>query len=192
MKNNIIQEQIDWIKSGKIGCVFASALVKKADKIGWYFIPIDTNTERMNLDYILRGNTNTFIISFVFSNDCNIKDVRSWALRNGFYIEHIDNMYEGLRIKMNEGISWVQYFGPDSHVKTRQSPHPMLTFTVKLPAHVYAKTMVKGIYHLAHASIEFFTAKQANTLWDQSFKKTKKELGFKPTLREAAKTTFVK
>ncbi len=141
-----------------------------------------------------------FIISMVFPF-ANKDSVRDWALRNDFYIETIhgkskddgsNDVFEGLRIKIDGNVSWVQYFGPDSHVKTRQSPHPMLTFTVKLPAHVYAKTMVKGIYHLAHASIEFFTAKQANTLWDQSFKKTKKELGFKPTLREAAKTTFVK
>lgn len=33
----IIEEQKAWIASGKIGCVFASALVKQADKIGWMF-----------------------------------------------------------------------------------------------------------------------------------------------------------
>ena len=193
MKNNIIQEQIDWIKSGKIGCVFASALVKQREKIGWHFVYIDTDLNKINIwHYIQKYAKDTFIASLVFPDTWTITDVRNWALNNGMYIEDIGDMYEGLRIKMNEGVSWVQYFGPDSPVKTRQSPHPMLTFTVKLPAHIYAKTMVKGIYHLAHASIEFFTAKQANTLWERSFAKTKKELGFKPTLREAAKTTFIK
>jgi hypothetical protein len=181
-ENEIIKAQTDWIKSGKIGCVFASALVKQADKIGWKFVIAKDKLEVPK---------DAFIMSIIFP-DGNIQSVKEWALTNGFYIENIEDMYEGLRIKVGENISWVQYFGQDSHVKTRQSPYPMLSFTIKLPAHVFAKTMAKGIYHLAHASIEHFTARKANTLWEQSFAKTKKELGHSPTLREAAKTTYVK
>lgn len=183
-----IEENIAWIRSGKIGCVFASALVKQRDKIGWHFYGAD----EFRRDWEGHFNDKTYICSIVFKG-CTIDEVRAWALREmNMYIEDIEGMYEGLRLKMGDNVSWVQYFGPDSHVKTRQAPHPMLSFTVKLPAHVYAKTMVKGIYHLAHASIEHLTAKKAHTLWNQSFAKTKKELGRSPNLSEAAKTTFIK
>jgi len=183
-----IEENIAWIESGKIGCVFASALVKQRARIGWHFYSADWFMREFEGHF----SDKSYIISIVFPG-YTIDRVRDFALNKmGMYIEDIEGMYEGLRIKMGPNVSWVQYFGPDSHVKTRQSPHPMLSFTIKLPAHVYAKTMVKGIFHLAHASIEHFTAKKAHTLWEQSFAKTKKELGRSPNLAEAAKTTFVK
>lgn len=185
---SVIEEQIEWIESGKIGCVFASALAKQRDKIGWKFYT-EYEGDKIENDY---KNGDIFIVSVIFEGK-TINEVREIALESGMYIEDIDGMYEGLRLKLKDGnISWVQYFGPDSHVKTRQSPHPMLSYCIKLPAHVYAKTMAKGILHLAHASIEFLTAKKADTLWEQSFAKTKKELGHAPTLKEAAKTTFLK
>lgn len=185
MDADIIKEQKHWIKSGKIGCVFASALVKQADKIGWYFVVND------NEKFDLSSYPNTHILSIIFP-DSNITKVREWALDNDFFIEDLV-LYEGLRYKIdNENVAWVQYFGPDSHVVTRQSPHPMLSFTLKLPTHIYAKTMVKGIYHLAHASIEFLTSKKANKLWEQSFIKTKKLIGHKLTEKQAAKVTFLK
>lgn len=180
--NEAIKEQIDWIKSGKIGCVFASALVKKHEAIGWNF---QVNPD--NLD-IPKG---TFILSVLFPNG-DINTVKEWALNNGFYIEDINEMYEGLRIKQGSFVSWVQYFGSDSHVKTRQSPHPMLSFSCKLPSKYYAKVGFSGILHLAHASVENLTKKVQDTLWNQSISKTKKELGFSPTIKEAAKTTFKK
>lgn len=187
--NNYIQENIDWIESGKIGCVFASALVKQRDDIGWKF----HRNIGEPLDLMMKGVfKNAFIASIIFPAH-TIQQVKFWALNNGMYLESIDELYDGLRLKVRlADVAWVQYFGPDSHVKTRQAPHPMLSFTLRLPAHVYAKTMIKGIYHLAHASIEHLTAKKANTLWDQSMIKTAKELGHRPTIREAAKTTFEK
>ena len=177
----MIEEQIKWIESGKIGCVFASALVKQADKIGWNFVIAEDK---------LVIPKDTFILSIIFPNS-NATEVRKWALKNRFYIENID-MYEGLRIKLGTNISWVQYFGPDSHVKTRQSPHCMLSFAIKMSVKSYWKVGFNGILHLAHASIKNLTAKKADTLWDQSIKKTAKELGHSPTLNEAAKITWLK
>lgn len=182
MGNEIIQEQIDWIESGKIGCVFASALVKQRDKIGWNFI---VNPEKL---LIPKG---CFVLSVLFP-DKDIFWVREWAINNGMYLEDTHSLYEGLRIKMKGGISWVQYFGKDSHVKTRQAPYPMLSFTVKLPKKYYLKVGFNSILHLAHASVEYISNKAADTLWNQSIKKTKKELGFSPTITEAAKTTYKK
>jgi len=179
---DIIKENIDWIKSGKIGCVFASALVKNHNDIGWNFVVAEDK---------LVIPKDTFILSVVFPNG-NIEYVRNWALNNGFYLEDINELYEGLRIKQGTCISWVQYFGQDSHVKTRQSPHSMLSFAIKLPSKYHFKVGFNGILHLAHASTQYVSNKIANTLWNQSYIKTKKEIGHSPTVRESAKTTFLK
>lgn len=187
MNSQIIKEQKDWISSGKIGCVFASALVKQAEKIGWKFYVVPSSLE---YEHDLKSGR-LFIASIIFPG-FDVSQVKNIAMKYGMFIENVDEMHEGLRMRVGNNISWVQYFGPDSHVKTRRAPYPMLSFCVKLPAHIYAKTMAKGILHLAHASIEHFTAKKANTLWDQSIKKTHKELGYSPTIAEAAKTTFKK
>lgn len=180
--SKIIEVQKDWIKSGKIGCVFASALVKQSEKIGWHFI---VNPEKLEIP------KDSFILSIVFT-DKTVHDVRKWALENGFFIEDYQMMLEGLRIKQGAFVSWVQYFGPDSHVKTRQSPYPMLSFACKLPAKYYWRVGFNGILHLAHASIKNISDKAADTLWNQSVKKTKKELGESPSFEKgsAAKITF--
>lgn len=138
-----IQDNIDWIKSGKIGCVFASALVKEHDSIGWNFIE---SPNKLDIP------KNCFIYSAIFPGG-NINSVKEWAFNNGFYLESVSDLYNGLRIKIGTFVSWVQYFGPDSHVKTRQSPHPMLSFTCKLPVRYYHKVGFNGILHLAHASV---------------------------------------
>jgi len=175
-----IEENIKWIRSGKIGCTFATALIKQRDKIGWLFM------EQNGPLIIPEG---AFVLSLVFP--ClTALEVRAWAIENGFAIEKIDDLHEGLRINMKGGVSWVQYFGPDSHVKTRQSPHPMLSFAVKLPAHIYAKTMAKGVLHLAHASIEFLSFKKCNRFWETSHKRSEQIIGHELGISEAAKVTF--
>jgi hypothetical protein len=120
------------------------------------------------------------------------QEVRQWALGNGFYLENIDDMYEGLRVKSGQFVSWVQYFGPDSHVKTRQSPHAMLSFCMKLPAIYHAKVGFSGVLHLAHASVQSLSEKAKEAMWKRSFVHTERILGHKPTVAEAAKTTFVR
>lgn len=182
MSKGILKRQIDWISSGKIGCVFASALVKVRDEIGWEF---QINPSELKIP------KNAFIMSMVFP-DGNIDTVREWALKNGFYIENVGDMYEGLRIKQGNSIAWVQYFGPDSHVLTRQSPYPMLSFAVKLSAYSYWRVGFNGILHLAHASVRTLTDRKQETLWNQSEIKTAQILGHKPTQREAAKVTYLK
>lgn len=179
-----IKEQINWIKSGKIGCVFASALVKNHNKIGWHFSLAEDQ---------LIIPPDCFILSIIFPNK-NIHYVTQWALHNGMYLESVHDFYNGLRIKQGSKISWVQYFGKDSHVKTRQSPHPMLSFCCSLPSKYYFKVGFEGILHLAHASTKFIKDKACDVLWNQSLIKTKKELGHSPSLEngEASKVTFKK
>lgn len=191
-----MQENIDWIASGKIGCVFASALVKQREKIGWIFDAFELTD-----NFIPEIAAECWNIwSGVFPG-ANKELVREWAYHNGFTSERLGYNYNqddnrwylctGLRYRMKEGSAWVQYFGPDSHVKTRRAPHPMLSMTLKLPAHVYAQTMIKGVLHLAHASIEFIKAADAHTLWERSFEQTKKLLHHKPDKTQAAKVTFI-
>jgi len=176
-----IEENIAWIRSGKIGCTFATLFARNPEKVGWRFYEKEIGLP-----------CNDLIVSVVFPNRTR-NEVQEIALRSPyFYLEDLGEGLEGLRYKAKEGVSWVQYFGPDSHVVTRQTPHPMLTWTNKLPAHIYAKTMVKGILHLAHASIAGLTAKAADKLWETSFIHTAKILGKKPGLAEAAKTTWKK
>lgn len=177
-----IEEQKSWIRSGKIGCTFASYLVRKHDEIGWHFT-------MWNGEVKMHLWGNTLIASIIFPG-FNKDSVRRWALANGMYIEKTGEDTEGLRYKNEHGVSWVQYFGPDSHVKTRQSPHPMLTFTIKRPAHTYAKVGWNGILHLAHASIEGMGSYLCNRLWDTSLDNTTRVLGHKAGPNEAAKVTF--
>lgn len=181
-----IEQNKAWIRSGKIGCMFATALVSKADEIGWKFTAVGTQLSYSKY----QPPKDAFMHSIVFPNH-TLTTVRQWALDSGFYVEEV-GMYEGLRIKLGTSVSWVQYFGPDSHVKTRQSPYPMLSFAVKLPAQYYWKVGFNGILHLAHASVRDMSRKVQDSLWDRSHIRTEKELGFKPTLKEAAKTTFIK
>ncbi len=95
-----------------------------------------------------------------------------------------------MRFGLGDNIVWVQNFGKDSHVKTRQAPISELMMCVKLPAVSYFKVGFKGVLHLAHASVTGLKKLKADRLWDTSFKNTEKALGHKPTLREAAKTTY--
>lgn len=197
--NKEIEANKAWIASGAIGCVFASALVKNHEEIGWNFFnrTLTDGRQRFPDD---ESFTSSHIISLVFP-DGDINTVRQWALRNGFYEKYIEELKDdkgkwydliGLRLSQGTNESWVQYLGPDSHVKTRQCPYPMLMWTQKLPAHIYAKTMIKGVFHLAHASIRLFPEKAAHTLWDRSFVQTEKINGHKSNQWNAAKVTFIK
>lgn len=177
---NYIQENLDWFKSGKVGCTFASYFARIPDTIGWKFI---ISPERLYVP------EDCFLLSIIFPEG-NKELIKLWALGNGFFIEDIANGLHGLRYEFPEGISWVQYFGPDADVITRQCPYPMLTMTVKLSAKYYIKVGFKGILHIAHASIKGMSDFVCNRLWDTSLSNTEKQLGYKPTIREAAKTTY--
>jgi hypothetical protein len=180
MYDIFVKENLEWMKSGKVGCTFASYFARVPLSIGWFF---DTAPTELIIP------ENCLMLSLVFPH-CNKKIVREWALKNGFYIEQITETLEGLRYKCNEGVSWVQYFGFDADVDTRKCPHPMLTFCTKLPTKYYFKVGFKGILHIAHACVSGITDYVANTMWDSSHRNTKKQLGYKPTIKQAAKTTY--
>lgn len=178
--NKIINANLEWIKSGKMGCTFAAYFARKPKSIGWHFI-VDPTYFQVPDD--------CFLLSILFSNSTK-ETVKYWAINNGFFTEQIEPGIVGLRYRFKDGISWVQYFGPDADVKTRQTPYPMLTMTIKLPAQYYFKVGFKGILHIAHASIHELSIFVQNRLWQTSISNTKKQLGHTPTIKEAAKTTF--
>lgn len=163
-----------------IGCTFAAFFAKNPHLVGWQTI---INPEKLEIP------KDSFMISLQFHNS-DKSQVFRWARNNGFYIEWIDDKHSGLRYKIGGNVSWVQYFGPDSHVKTRQSPIPELMMCVKLPKKYYLKVGFKGILHLAHASIEGLKSIKVDKMWETSFKRTEKSLGHTPTIAEAAKTTY--
>ena len=169
-------ENLQFIRSGRTGCVFASILARNPEKVGWVRI---ANPPKLIIP------EEAFIVSYIFPG----KDkewVRNWALQEGMFEEVTSSKGVGLRYKN----SWVQYFGKDSHAKTRQTPHPELLFCVKLPKNFYSKVGFKGVLHLAHASITHLKEGTLDRLWDLCFERTEKILGHKPTIKEAAKTTF--
>lgn len=175
-----MDKNLQFIRRGKTGCLFASILAKNPEKIGWKRI--------MNpKELIIPSDAN--IISYIFEGKGK-EYVRKWALENGMYEDITSKDTIGLRIKTEQGVSWVQYFGQDSHAKTRQTPNAELLFCVKLPKKQYFKVGFKGVLHLAHASIEYLKEECLERLWQGSFDKTEKILGHKPTINEAAKTTW--
>lgn len=171
---------LDWMKSGKVGCTFASYFARFPESIGWQF--------QINPEHFFIPN-DCLMLSIIFPNE-NKTTVKEWALNNGFYLEQIENGLTGLRYKNKEGVSWVQYFGNDADVITRQCPYPMLMMCVKLPVKYYFKVGFKGILHIAHASIEKISWFVADRLWDTSHTNTTKQLGYPATIKEAAKVTF--
>lgn len=183
-----IQENLDWIKSGKIGCTFASYFSRIPEAIGWKFIIISEVPGKPTFTK-WEIPKDCLMLSIMFPN-MNKNRVRNWALHAGFFTEDLGEGNEGLRFKSSEGISWVQYFGYDADVITRQAPHPMLLMSVKLPTKSYVKVGFKGILHIAHASVEGLSDYVCDRLWNTSFENTKRQLGHEPTLAEAAKTTF--
>ena len=68
----------------------------------------------------------------------------------------------------------------------------MLNLCVKKGFLTFNRVSFKGILHLAHASVEGLNKNAREILWKSSFKNTEKRLGHKPTIREAAKTTYIK
>lgn len=167
--------------SGKIGCTFAALFAKAPEKVNWITIQ-ENQFAGMPAD--------AAILSIQFPGR-SLEWVLGWAMTHGFYIENLGEGCTGLRYKVKDAISWVQYFGPDSHVKTRQAPIPELCMALKLHGLQYVKVGFKGIIHLAHASISGLKNKAADILWRTSFENTERRLGHKPGLKEAAKTTFI-
>jgi hypothetical protein len=177
---------IQWIAKGNTGCTFATLFAKDPESIGWKFYDHTEWMIRRKFG-VLEGN----IISIIFPSTWEIGDVTVWAYKLGFFTEYTSDETVGLRLNCEEGVSWVQYLGPDSHVKTRQSPNPMLIYCQKLNTSFYFKVGFKGILHLAHAWNNKLKEVVADRLWNRSFKQVEKKIGHKPTIKEAAKTTFL-
>lgn len=173
---------LEYIRRGKTGCVFATILSRHPEKVGWnrIFNPVGIDIP-----------DDSFMVSFIFEGK-DKSEVMSWALSNGMYFEETSDSSLGLRYKGKNGVSWVQYFGPDSHVVTRCSPVAELLFCVKLPKKYYWKVGFNGVLHLAHGSVEHLKEKSLDIIWEGCFKRTKKLLGYSPTIKEAAKTTILK
>lgn len=171
---------LEFIRRGKTGCIFATVMARKPSKIGWKRV---FNPDGLSVP------KDAYIISLVFEGKTK-SEVREWALDNGMYEDITSKNTTGLRYKGEHGVSWVQYFGPDSHVKTRQTPNPELLFCVKLPKKTYVKVGFKGVLHLAHASVGHLKDKVLDIFWGKSHERVEEILGYKPTVEEAAKTTF--
>lgn len=178
----MIDYNLKYIRQGKTGCVFASIMARDPKKVGWVRI---FEPEKLEIP------KDAYIVSYIFKNK-SLKETKQWALDQGMYLDITSKSTLGLRYKGENGVSWVQYFGKESHVKTRQTPYSELLMCIKLPKKQYFKVCFNGVLHLAHASVEHLKESILDKIWDSCFKRTKKILGYKPTVLEAAKTTFKK
>lgn len=179
-----LDENKIWASKGHIGCTFASLFAKAPEKIGWETIQINSLSEELVIP------KSALILSIQFPKDWTKENVREWSLLNNFYEEVITTDLVGLRYKVNSLVAWVQYFGEDSHVKTRQAPIPELTLCLKLPAKYYWKVGFNGILHVAHASIQGLKDKIADKLWETSHSNTTKRIGHKAGTNEAGKVAW--
>lgn len=171
---------LEFIQQGKTGCLFASVLAKNPAKVGWRRV---FNPDCIDI------HEDDYILSLVFPQSTR-EEVLDWAIKNGMYLEKTSDTTTGLRYKIGKNIAWVQYFGADSHVPTRQTPQAELLLCVKVAKNFYHKVGFTGILHLAHASIQDFKQKKVDRMWDQCFIATRKFVGHKLGIEQASKTTF--
>lgn len=175
-----MDKNLQFIQNGKTGCVFATILSRDPEKIGWVR---QVNPQRLIIP------KDAYILSLVFPNK-TMEETKQWALENGMYEDITSKATTGLRVKIGKKVSWVQYFGPESHAPTRQTPYSELLFCTKLPAKYYHKVGFAGVLHLAHANISYLDQSKLDKIWTACFVNTKKILRHEPTIAEAAKTTF--
>lgn len=173
-----------WISKGNMGCTFASVFAKNPERCGWKTIKIKDYTDKMEIP------KEACILSIQFPDWWGIPYVRAWAISEGFYEEFLGDGLRGLRYDFPFGTAWVQYFGKDSHVVTRQTPIPELCFKVAEPKDYYHKVGFEGILHMAHASIKGLSKLVCNKLWETSHLKTTEKLGHKAGKKEASKVTW--
>lgn len=185
--NMIAEANMNWIAKGNTGCTFATLFAKNTRPVRWGTFSYQV-WETVSLHRVFYS-----LVSVIFDETFDKDSVRQWAIKNNFYLESTGEETEGLRFINHEGYQvWVQYFGPDSHVVTRRTPYPMLTFKYDKPTHFYKKVGFNGILHLAHSYLYILNDKIYDVLWDRSHAQTCKKIGHKPTIKEAAKTTFLK
>lgn len=170
----------EWMASGKMGCTFGALFAKNPASVNWV---TQVNPDRLEIP------DGAILLSLQFPGK-SAHEVEQWALLNGFYTEDYGSNGYGVRLKVDAGVSWVQYFGPDSHVKTRQAPTPELMLCVRVPAKIYWRVGFSGILHVAHSYLPGLTKRVADGLWFSSYRNTEKQLGHRPGKSEAAKITF--
>lgn len=190
---------LEWIAKGNTGCTFATLFAKRPESIGWITMKHSDYENEIHRVNVL-SNKNVNLLSIEFPEDWNAKKVYNWVWRYPwFYVSDINEECVGLRYipsiemkKIGCKESWVQYFGKDSHVATRQAPYPMLMFTRRInPAGFVKQVGFNGILHLAHAYSKHLTEKVSDVLWNRAFIQTKKIIGHDLGIKEAAKTTWL-
>lgn len=177
-----MDKNLEYIQKGKTGCTFATFLSKNPANVGWRRTVNPTKLDIDSFDYV---------VSYIFP-DGNKESVLEWCLSQGFYLEEITDKCLGLRLKIGKKVSYVQYFGPDSHCKTRQTPYSEILFCTQLAPFIYHKVKIDKILHLAHSFVGHIRKTAADKFWKSSHQNTAAILGHKPTVVEAAKTTFLK
>jgi len=198
----IKEEQLDFYRSRKAGCIFAAIAAKNPEKYGWHQEVIDNDSTQIEqaISKAVESSSIT-TLSLIFPHVTSISDLINLIDTAGnLEIGNIerDEIHEdarciGIRIRVNGDNSWVSGFGPFSFLpKTRQAPYTELAFRVK-PRPVYdwfMKPPIAGVIHLADMDMKGVKKRTFVKWWNASLKNTKKVLGKTPDLKSAAKTTY--
>ena len=198
----VIETQLEFYRKGLAGCLFAAHAAVNPAKYGWRLNMCATDVgdiERMIQSAITSPEVSTQSIIFprVMSEQELLELLTMFpnvpSITLGQEEQYENSVCLGYRLKVNELQSWVTGFGSfDFLPKTRQAVFTEIVFRCKpRPQYEYVmKEAPEGVIHLADMDMKGMRENQFKALWYGSFDNTEKQLGHKPNLRSAAKTTF--
>lgn len=198
----IIDNQLQFYREGRAGCLFAAHAAIDPAKYGWRLCVVDPTVA--GVESPLREAIASPTIS---TSSLIFPTVRTWSdlkalltmLRTcpsffvGQSIEVMGTVCLGYRVRIGDLTSWVTGFGPFEFLPaTRRSPYTEIALRTKPRPNyrVVMKEAPEGVIHLADMDMLAMSRDKFTSLWDGSFENTAKVLGHKPDLRSAAKTTF--
>lgn len=203
MSECVVNHQRGFYSRGDAGCIFAKLAAKNPAKYGWDYqiAPVDPDEiDRLTHKAINEPEVTTLSLLFptvhTFEQLKNL--VETLGRSSNIFLE-MDAIEEnvrclGFRARVGTLKSWIAGFGPfDFFEHTRQAPYTEMVFRVKpRPAYEWVmKESPSDVIHLADLHMHGLEQKAFVHIWQQTFVHTERILGHPPTLRNAAKTTFV-
>lgn len=191
-----IDEVIDYISKGNIGCTFAAVAARNPERYDWGFYEVTYMEQPMPKHY-------HSTVSIIFPDTWKAQDVKVWCLRqgmtevvvtNGTWWNRLKRWFTGekligLRYEQDGYPAYVMYMGQDSHCPTRKTPHPIITFRSKRPLAPFYRVGFSGVLHIAQMFMDIAQYKMEK-LWESSHRNSKRIVGKPLNEEHAAKTTF--
>jgi len=199
----IANQQLEFFKRCRAGCLFAAVAARNPTKYGWkQQVVVRYSTEE--IDKLISEaieSPKVTMLSLIFptvtSPEALVEFIHTLQQCDSIFLEqatsHEGATCLGLRAHINSLSSWISGFGPfEFFPKTRQSPYTEITLRVKpRPAFKWVmKQSPPNVIHLADLDMLGIADALFKTLWYSTFARVEKVLGHKPNTQSAAKTTF--